>query len=127
MAIKDGSSRVPNFPNGLTPEQQMEEWERGDLFIALRDASYVYSQLRREYIQDDSGVGKDLIDKHFNDGEVVTPESLLEKGLVRQIKGQTPDIKILGKGKMAKKVVIENCKVSTVAKAAIEKAGGSVK
>ena len=43
------------------------------------------------------------------------------------MKGRTPKVKILGTGKLTKKLVVENCKTSKTAKDAIEKAGGSIK
>jgi large subunit ribosomal protein L15 len=60
---------------------------------------------------------KDL-EKHFSAGEKVTPETLLEKGLISKIKGRMPDlpaqagVKILGKGKLTKKITIEGCLMS---------------
>ena len=35
-------------------------------------------------------------------------------------------VKILGTGKITKKIVVENCKISKSAKEAIEKAGGKI-
>jgi large subunit ribosomal protein L15 len=72
-------------------------------------------------------VNLDIIEKNFNAGEVVNSENLLLKGLVSKIKGRTPKVKILGSGKLSKKLVFENCKVSASAKTIIEKAGGSIK
>lgn len=67
------------------------------------------------------------LEKHAANGDVITPTYLVEKGLVRQINGKTPEIKILGTGEFTKKITVENCKVSATAKAAIEKAGGTIK
>ncbi len=67
------------------------------------------------------------LEKTTKDGEIISPENLLKKGLIRIIKGKKPEVKILGTGKITKKLVVENCKVSKTAKAAIEKAGGSIK
>lgn len=54
---------------------------------------------------------KDL-EKHFSVGEKVTPEILLEKGLIGKVKGRMPEVKILGKGKLTKKLTIEGCEMS---------------
>ena len=79
-------------------------------------------------IQDNSVVvNLDILSKHFKDGEVVSPANLIKNGIIGNIKGKTPEVKILGKGKIDKKIIVENCKVSGTAKAAIEKAGGVVK
>ena len=54
---------------------------------------------------------KDL-NKHFKDGEVVSPETLMEKGLIAKINNRVPVVKILGEGKLEKKLTAENCKMS---------------
>src|ERR1035437_6234756 len=72
-------------------------------------------------------VNLEVLEKNTKDGEIINPENLINKGLVSKIKGKTPKVKILGTGKLTKKLVIENCKTSKTAKEAIEKAGGSVK
>jgi ribosomal protein L15 len=51
----------------------------------------------------------------------------MAKGVLRMVKGGALAVKILGKGKIANKLTIENCITSKTAKEAIEKAGGTVK
>ncbi len=68
-----------------------------------------------------------ILEKHFKDGETVNAENLIAKRIIRSSKGKVPAVKILGTGKITKKIIVERCKVSVSAKAAIEKAGGSVK
>lgn len=68
---------------------------------------------------------KDL-DKNFKDSEIVDPETLIEKKLIRRIKGKIPKVKILGKGEITKKLVIEGCELSKSAKEKIEKTGGKL-
>lgn len=68
-----------------------------------------------------------LLDKHFNEGDKITPQSLLEKGLIRRQKGRTPKVKILGEGEVSKRLVIEDCTTSKSAREKIEKAGGTIK
>ena len=67
------------------------------------------------------------LEKTSKDGETINPENLIKKGIISKMKGKTPKVKILGTGKLTKKLVVENCKTSKTAKEAIEKAGGSVK
>lgn len=67
-----------------------------------------------------------ILGKHFKDGDVVTPSQLLQKGIISVEKGKLPKVKILGNGELDKKLTFEDCKVSASAKAAIEKAGGSI-
>jgi large subunit ribosomal protein L15 len=72
-------------------------------------------------------VNLEVLEKTSKDGEIINPENLIKKGIVSKIKGRTPKVKILGTGKLTKKLVVENCKMSKTAKEAIEKAGGSIK
>jgi large subunit ribosomal protein L15 len=72
-------------------------------------------------------VNLELLEKTSKDGETINPNNLIKKGIVRMIKGRIPKIKILGTGKITKKIILENCKVSKTAKEAIEKVGGSIK
>jgi len=67
------------------------------------------------------------LEENSKDGETINPENLVKKGIISNIKGRTPKVKILGTGKLTKKLVVENCKASKTAKDAIEKAGGSIK
>ncbi len=71
-------------------------------------------------------VNTKTIEKKFKEGEVVSPKILLEKKLVRRMKGREPIVKILGDGKLSKSLKFENCIVSKKAKAVIEKSGGEV-
>ncbi|SIT87764.1 50S ribosomal protein L15 [Edaphobacillus lindanitolerans] len=58
----------------------------------------------------------------FEEGTEITPELLLETGMVSKEKS---GIKILGNGKLEKKVTVRAHKFSASAKEAIENAGGS--
>ena len=64
---------------------------------------------------------KDL-DRLFADGETVSVENLVEKGLVR---GGKRLVKVLGDGELSKKLNVQVHKFSASARAGIEKAGGS--
>lgn len=68
-----------------------------------------------------------VLEKNVKDGDIINPENLIKSGIISNIKGKTPKVKILGTGKLTKKLVVENCKFSATAKAAIEKAGGTIK
>lgn len=57
----------------------------------------------------------------FEEGTVVTPELLLKSGIVSKTKS---GIKILGNGKLEKKITVKAHKFSATAKEAIEQAGG---
>ncbi len=72
-------------------------------------------------------VDVDILERNFEKGDLVSPKTLLEKNLVSRMKGKTPKVKILGRGKLNKNLTIENCQVSKSAKEKIEKAKGVIK
>jgi large subunit ribosomal protein L15 len=53
-------------------------------------------------------INLDVLNKYFNDGEVVNEKSLIEKGLIKE--GE--NYKILGRGKLTKKLKFEGVKIS---------------
>ena len=59
---------------------------------------------------------------NFEDGAVVSPELLKEMGLVKK---QLDGIKVLGNGKLSKKLTVKAHKFSAKAKEEIEKLGGT--
>src|SRR5712691_10031629 len=59
----------------------------------------------------------------FGSGAVVTPESLVEKGLLKNTK---IDVKILGSGERSKQLTIRVHAISATAREKIEQAGGTV-
>jgi large subunit ribosomal protein L15 len=63
----------------------------------------------------------------FNAGERVTPETLIAKKVVGKKGGRVPEVKVLGTGKLTKKLEITGCLFSVAAKTAIEAVGGSIK
>ena len=66
------------------------------------------------------------LDKKFKESEVVNSKALLERKLIRRIKGKIPKVKILGKGTLTKKLTIENCELSKSAKEKIEKSKSKI-
>lgn len=59
----------------------------------------------------------------FNDGEVVSPKALFDRGILDKIK----EVKILGDGELTKKLVFDEFKISKSAREKITKAGGMIK
>ena len=59
----------------------------------------------------------------FNDGDVITPELLKEKGIVKK---QLAGIKVLAFGELTKKVTVKAHRFSSKAVTKIENAGGTV-
>jgi len=63
----------------------------------------------------------------FQAGSTIDSKSLFEKGLIRKVNGNLPNVKILGKGDLNVKLEIVDCLISKEARAKIEKAGGVIK
>lgn len=72
-------------------------------------------------------VNIDILEGKFKNSDLVSPKVLLQRHIIRRIKGRVPEVKILGKGKITKKITIENCQISKGAKEKIEKAGGIIR
>lgn len=72
-------------------------------------------------------VNIEVLEKKFKSSEKISPKLLLEKKIIRRMKGKAPRVKILGRGKLTKPLIIENCQISKSAKEKIEKAGGKLK
>jgi len=68
-----------------------------------------------------------LIESRFENGQTVNSTSLVAKRLVCRVSGRNPEVKILGTGKITKKLNFVGCVVSKSAREKIEKAGGTIK
>lgn len=101
---RSGGGKRPGFEGGQTP-----------LFMRLPKRGFT-NFTRVEY----SIVNLDQLNR-FEDGTEVTPELLVETGLVRK---ELDGIKILGKGSLEKKLTVKANKFSESAVKAIEAAGG---
>lgn len=66
------------------------------------------------------------IEQYFENGAVVSPQTLAALGLFTVTGRTLPRVKILGKDGLTKKVSVSGCEVSAGAKLAIEKAGGTI-
>ena len=100
----NGGGKRPGFEGGQTP-----------LFMRLPKRGFT-NFTRVEY----SIVNLDQLNR-FEDGTEVTPELLVETGLVRK---ELDGIKILGNGSLEKKLTVKANKFSASAVKAIEAAGG---
>lgn len=66
------------------------------------------------------------LEDNFKDGDVVSPGNLVKAGLIGKMEAKA-GIKILGDGKLTRKITIDKkIKLSKKAKDAVEKAGGKV-
>lgn len=61
------------------------------------------------------------LNKFFKDGDVVTPEVLKERGIVKK---QLDGIKVLGNGELERKLTVKANRFSSAAVTKIERAGG---
>ena len=61
------------------------------------------------------------LDKFFNDGDVVTPEVLKERKIIKK---QLSGVKVLGNGELTKKLIVKANRFSTKAVTKIENIGG---
>ena len=68
-----------------------------------------------------AGRGRDL--DRFDAGAEVTPETLVEKGLLKNTK---IDVKVLGDGELTKKLTVRVHAISASAREKVEAAGGTV-
>lgn len=68
-------------------------------------------------------VNLDSLEIRFNDGDTVDFNALVEKGLVSKTNTK---VKVLASGEISKKLTIKDLLFSKTAKAAIEKAGGTI-
>src|SRR3989344_716001 len=66
------------------------------------------------------------LNKKFKSGDVVSPRTIVSRGMVKYTSGNLPRIKILGTGSLDIKLTIKQCLVSASAKEAIERIGGNV-
>jgi large subunit ribosomal protein L15 len=71
-------------------------------------------------------VNLSVLEAVFENGASVTGAILAKKGIVSLRSGRVPKVKILGGGTLSKSLTVSASAVSGAAKAAIEKAGGTV-
>ena len=90
------------------------------LYMRLPKLGGFTNRNRVEYAVVNLGRLNDL----FEDGDVVTAETLEEKGAIRS--ALKAPVKILGDGEITKKLTVKVDKVSKSAQAKIEAAGGTV-
>lgn len=103
-----GGGKGPGFEGGQNP-----------MHMRLPKLPGFKNRNRVEY----AVVNVSRLDLIFADGDVVSGESLVAKGV---IKSASEQVKVLGDGELSKKLTVKVDKVSGPAKAKIEAAGGTV-
>lgn len=104
---RSGGGKGPSFEGGQTP-------------LAMRVPKRGFNNVfRKEY-----AVVKVADLNRFQDGEVVTPEALIEAGLVRRNKAEA--VKLLGDGELERKLTVKLHAFSKSAAEKVQAAGGQV-
>lgn len=105
---RSGGGKGPGFEGGQNP-----------MHMRLPKLPGFTNRNRVEY----AVVNVSRLDALFADGDVVSGETLVAKGV---IKSASEPVKVLGDGELTKKLSVKVDKVSAPAKAKIEAAGGTV-
>lgn len=105
---RSGGGRGPSFEGNAVPFFRRTPKMRG--FKSLKPKNTV--------------VNLSQIEASFENGEVVNPAALFDKGIIRSGKAT---VKILGNGEISKKAIFEDCLVSHTAEEKIKKAGGEIR
>jgi large subunit ribosomal protein L15 len=71
-------------------------------------------------------VNLNVLETVFENGAIISPVTLLEKGILKSVRLPKAGVKVLGTGEVTKKFTISACTISAAAKAKIEAAGGTV-
>jgi large subunit ribosomal protein L15 len=99
--------------------RSMNEGGQMPLFRRLPKRGFTNHAFRTEY----SVVNVGELEQRFDSGAHVTPEAILQAGLVRNLRNK---VKILGNGELTKKFKIEAAKFSKSAEEKIKAAGGEI-
>lgn len=103
---RSGASIPAWFQGGQSP-----------LYRRVPKRGFTNAKFRTEY----ATINLSDLNKYFNDGDVVTPELLKEKGIIKK---QLCGVKVLGNGELEKKLTIRANRFSSSAVTKIESAGG---
>ena len=105
---RSGGNVRPGFEGGQMP-----------LYRRVAARGFSNYMFKKSYVP----VNLFLLEKNYSDGEIVSLETLIEKGLIKK---SEKNIKILGNGELSKKLDVQIEKVSAGAVEKIEKAGGKI-
>jgi large subunit ribosomal protein L15 len=105
---RSGGAKGPGFEGGQMPLQRR-----------IPKRGFTNAPFKKEY----SIVNLEDLNKIIEDVDVITPEILLEKGIIKKIKD---GVKILGNGDIKKSINIKTHAISKSARQKIESKGGKV-
>ncbi len=103
---RSGASIKPWFQGGQTP-----------LYRRIPIRGFNNKQFETKY----AVINLNDLEKFFNDGDVVTPEILKERKIIKK---QLSGVKVLAYGELTKKLTVKASRFSTQAVTKIENAGG---
>ncbi len=103
---RSGASIPAWFQGGQTP-----------LYRRVPKRGFKNTKFRTEF----ATINLSELNKFFNDGDVVSPELLKEKGIIKK---QLDGVKVLSNGELEKKLTIKANRFSSSAVTKIESAGG---
>ncbi|TGG89347.1 50S ribosomal protein L15 [Geotoga petraea] len=103
---RSGASQRADFEGGQTP-------------LYRRSPKFGFTNAPFKKIH--SYVNIETLEKRFNDGDEITVELLLEKGIIKKV---NDGLKVLGKGELTKKLTVKANAFSESAKQKIEANGG---
>ncbi len=105
---RSGGAKGPGFEGGQMPLQRR-----------LPKRGFSNALFKKEY----AIVNLDDINKIIDEVEVITPEILLQKGIINKLKN---GLKVLGNGDIKKAITIKTHAISKTARQKIEAKGGKV-
>ena len=114
-----GARIRPGFRGGDNPIWKLFPKQRGA--TKKVDIKHAKFQVRSDKA---AIVNLDVLNSVFRDGETVTPKTLIGRGIMDNIKN---GVKVLGNGKLTKKLTFTGLQFSKSARDKIEKAGGIIK
>ena len=103
---RTGGGVRPGFEGGQIP-----------LYRRLPKRGFTNSLFKKDY----AIINLETLDKLFNDGDAVSMEVLLEKGIIKK---ELNGLKVLGRGEITKKLTVKAAIFSASAKEKIEAVGG---
>jgi large subunit ribosomal protein L15 len=117
---RSGKKPRPGFAGGNIPLKRLPKQRGAGGKTKIKKGTKL-SRLRHKPVI----VNLQDIDKKFKAGEIISPQTLLEKGLIDKMRGKVPEVKILGEGEIKiKSLKFQNLKISKSAREKIKKIGG---
>lgn len=122
----DGSNKGTYSGRGLKGQRARSGGKSGLKLRGLRDVLFSLPKLGgfNSNRPDPSVVNVEDVNEVFSDGDTITPQSLVEAGLIDEV--GDGGVKVLGNGDIEIGITLRGCDTSKSAKAKIEEAGGTV-